>query len=290
MLQPFDQTPRFRKIGVLALFWIVSGGTMVFATEPEVAVIDVYYRDAAELESAVRGVLSPRGAVTTATTANVLIINDYPANISAARKLVKRLDPKPVRIMVTVTGVSPAAVASFLVDLSFSAVGPGWQVAVGKGSSIQNGVPVNILDRVSRSDRKSVQQVTLMANGTPATLFVGSEHPVTTVTTSGDSWGSTTTSTTWFEQAGEKMNVSVRSAGEGWYKVWIAPESSRFEPDGSRQVARSSAQLVVAEGGEMVLARSGWSTQQSHRSTFGEHSRSQSVSDVLILTIATEQR
>jgi len=73
--------------------------------EMELEVFRVYYRKAADLVEPLKAVASRHGRLVAEEISNTLIVRDYPPNMAAIKRLLKKLDARPQNVRITVSGL-----------------------------------------------------------------------------------------------------------------------------------------------------------------------------------------
>ncbi len=88
-----------RVAALIAAFFAVA--PLAARAEVTVAVMPVYYKNAAELAAPLERLLSGEGKIVVDPQGNALIVRDWRANIYAIREELKKLDVRPRRVRIT---------------------------------------------------------------------------------------------------------------------------------------------------------------------------------------------
>lgn len=212
----------------------------------EVAVIQIYYRDASELLPMVEPFLSPEGKASVDDRTNTIIVNDTGEAVAKIRAFITQMD-KPAE-QVKIRFRFQQADLSKERDLSASgtASGEGWSVTTGEGEG--DGVNVRVRDR-RVNQRQDSESFISVASGSTAYIMVGRDVPFT------ERWiylsrrYAHVAETVSYRRIETGMEVRPVVAGDRVH-IEIVPRISSLEP-GERGVIRfaeASTKLTVPRG------------------------------------------
>lgn len=275
-----------RLIPLLLVFSV----SQVFAQSPLVEVFDVHYSDANELVNVVDGVLSKEGIATVSSSSNSIIVRDYPANIAEVKKLLARLDKKPVTMLITVQFIEEEKAKKFTAGLSFRTSGRGWRVATIPSPST-DGISVLLEAKTSNISGKKKQFIRILENR-EGTIFYGRQHPV--VETSRHTYpggGSVTSKNTTFKETGTSIKVTARIVENGKIMVSLTPETGRYNKgEKSFSVNRAETTVIVDDPGTIVIGGiDGGASSSGMGIPGGVKKREKTTHSVMILSVKSER-
>ncbi|MDH5637720.1 MAG: hypothetical protein OEZ04_04460 [Nitrospinota bacterium] len=246
-------------VAALALLSPVDAG----AQETKVEIFRLGYADAVEMEKIASGMLSPTGKISINESSNSLVVVDTPAAIRRIRKILARLDVKPINIRIEVTFIEKNRMEKLDLKVRWRMAGSGWMI--GSIPAPPGGAPlaVEALATTGKGESRNKQSILVMEN-TPGRIFVGGEYPSQARTVRVDRGNVYVTESTSFKSAGTSLYVIASRAGEGKLKIAVEPESSRLEKGtGAHDVKRASTAVVIDDPGTVVLSKTGGSSEGS---------------------------
>jgi len=231
--------------------------------------IKIDHTTAAEMESAIKGLLSSRGKITVVAYTNALIIQDTEENIEQIKRLVRQLDVETAQISISckIIEVSSGVIQRMGVHWGYNASGDDVQ-AEHIPLSDSGGIISGVLDKITygilskqnfsaaleylygdnKGEVVAQPQITTVDNK-EARIFMGQQIPVKYL----DDAGNTVVQ---MIDAGTELIVKPHISGEGRILMELSPKKESYirQTDGTPIINQQSATTnVVVNNGETVV-------------------------------------
>ncbi|VAX17009.1 hypothetical protein MNBD_NITROSPINAE01-1736 [hydrothermal vent metagenome] len=216
----------------------------------EMEIFEIHYMDAEELEGAVKVALSKSGRVTVVKAANAIVVSDHSANIEMVKKLLARLDRRPVMFNITVEFVEERKLEELGLAVRWRIAGGGWKV--GNITSGSSGATVRTDLLKFNGSQKQFIQIIERKQGK---IFVGESVPFAEyVMQYGVNHGYISSGVK-FKDAGTGFLVSAVAINGGKARINLKPEVSYYDHENkSFTVNQALTEIVMNIPGIVVLA------------------------------------
>lgn len=216
-------------------------------------IFEIHYSNAADMESAVKTLLSENGKMSVSVSSNSIIVKDNPRVLKQVGQMIARLDRRPKNIRIEVEFIEKSHLSQIGVDVQWRVGGAGWSIGFIPGVK-RDSISANLTALQSDFKGRKKQFLVIMENR-PGRIFVGEEIPFTDYFLQYGRNHGYITGNTRFKSVGVSFTVRVNSAENGKLRVILEPEVSYYDRKrNSFPVKNAATTIVMDDPGTVVIA------------------------------------
>lgn len=243
----------FSAFFIAIVLSIAPPATAVEPMQLELEVFRVYYRKAADLVEPLKAVASRFGRLVAEEKSNTLIVRDYPPNMAAIKRLLKKLDVRPLNVSITVGFVDRRELRKLNMEVRWVFSDKNWSVgnvlSVGGRTSGMAVTPLIASEKFDSVNR----QILLLLEHSEGEIFVGSQLPQSDYfiefgTRHGDIKKAVT-----YKKVGASFSVIPSLLGDGRIELKIAPKLTHRSGD-TINLAAARTVIIVDQNRTVIVA------------------------------------
>ncbi len=227
---------------LFAAIIVLSAGPAA-SMEMELEVFRVYYRKAADLVEPLKAVASRHGRLAAEEKSNTLIVRDYPSNMAAIKRLLKKLDARPQNVRITVGFVERRELRKLDMEVRWIFSDDNWSVgSVRSISGRKTGLSVTPLTAAEMFDSINRQELFLLENS-GGEIFVGLRIPRPDYFMEYAARHGYIKESVNYKNASASFGVTARVLGDGRIELEIAPKLT----------TRSGENIILAAASVLII-------------------------------------
>lgn len=221
--------------------------------EMELEVFRVYYRKAADLVEPLKGVASRHGRLAAEEKSNTLIVRDYPPNMAAIKRLLKKLDARPQNVRITVGFVERKELRKLEMEVRWIFSDDNWSVgSVRSISGRERSLSVTPLMAPEMFDSINRQELFLLENS-EGEILVGLQIPHFEYFMEYGARHGYMKESVNYKNASASFGVTPRVLGDGRIELEIAPKLTTRSGE-NVSLAAASVLIIMDQNRPVIMA------------------------------------